>query len=322
MKLGYSILLGEYFEAEAICYTHCKDLQIVCPNCREPIFKRVRSVPEEIHYYAHYEKDKNSIEECELRVNGIKGEQILKQNIESRGQKLKYFMYVFKDMLKEYLDGAPPMSTVYYAIKNMPDQEIDIAMRRITPSFSLKKEYNLIFSKCYNKQEVKEFIEYYWKCYQYALEDRTTLIEELMDSQVKVMGKTKGEVYYNRSIAIDMLKSISTPILYENFRYYLTHIILFHMSLSFYRIRRNIFPDEEQKIYQIFLKIINEKIPNVKDWLNKEVSDEEWRDHFYSITVDLAQILLQLDYLKWLKNNKNEIYSSKRSQATGECNGE
>ena len=45
MKLGYSLLLGEHIEAEWIEYTDCKVFQIVCPNCKEPIFKVFRQVP-------------------------------------------------------------------------------------------------------------------------------------------------------------------------------------------------------------------------------------------------------------------------------------
>ena len=72
MKTGYSMLLGEYVDSEAINYTDCKSFQIVCPICREPVFKVERShPPPTLHYLSHYEESKAFATDCELRVRGI-----------------------------------------------------------------------------------------------------------------------------------------------------------------------------------------------------------------------------------------------------------
>mgnify|MGYP000085431440 CR=1 FL=1 len=98
MKIGYSILLGEYIDAQAINYTDCKSFQIVCPICREPIFKVERKDPPPIlHYLSHYEKSKAFVSDCELRVKGISDNEKKAENNLARGQKLEYFLSVLKD---------------------------------------------------------------------------------------------------------------------------------------------------------------------------------------------------------------------------------
>lgn len=54
MKLGYSNLLSELIRAELIDYKDSEKFQIVCPCCKEPVFKVIRSnesIP--IHYLSH-----------------------------------------------------------------------------------------------------------------------------------------------------------------------------------------------------------------------------------------------------------------------------
>jgi len=103
MKLGYSILLGEYSDADDLDYTACKDFQIVCPSCREPIFKVVRTETEEIHYLSHYDKEDAYIQNCELRVKSIKQNDIMKNNLLARDQRLKYFLQILKEMTIEVI---------------------------------------------------------------------------------------------------------------------------------------------------------------------------------------------------------------------------
>ena len=97
MKTGYSLLLGEYVDAQKVNYVDCKQFQIVCPICKEPIFKvnrELTSTP--IEYLSHYQKDKAYIAECELRVRSLSKEEIAKSNSVSRDQRLEYFLGVLK----------------------------------------------------------------------------------------------------------------------------------------------------------------------------------------------------------------------------------
>ena len=100
MKLGYSILLGEYVESAFVDYNDCKHFQIVCPCCKEPTFKAVKEEAKgPIHYLSHYRKDEAYESECELRVSRISEEEIKKTNSQSRNQKIEYFLSVLQDAI-------------------------------------------------------------------------------------------------------------------------------------------------------------------------------------------------------------------------------
>jgi hypothetical protein len=104
MKTGYSLLLGEYVEAKRISYEDCKAFQIVCPSCKEPIFKVNREVTTKpIQYLSHYEKDKSFVAECELRVSALTKEEITRSNNLSRGQRLEYFLSVLQTAIPSAL---------------------------------------------------------------------------------------------------------------------------------------------------------------------------------------------------------------------------
>ncbi|SRR6266568_1142250 len=98
MKLGFSNLLGEFLQAEALDYADSKNFQVVCPSCREPVFKVVRKDHERtIHYLSHYEKDAAYVANCELRVESITKDTVAKINDGSKGQRLAYFLSVLPE---------------------------------------------------------------------------------------------------------------------------------------------------------------------------------------------------------------------------------
>jgi hypothetical protein len=98
MNTGYSILLREYIHATGIEYRDCEFFQIVCPACKEPVFKCVREDAEKpIHYLSHYQEKSSFDERCELRVAKITANHIEEQNGISREQKLRYFLSVLQD---------------------------------------------------------------------------------------------------------------------------------------------------------------------------------------------------------------------------------
>jgi hypothetical protein len=111
MKTGYSMLLGEYIDAEAISYTDCKSFQIICPICREPIFKVERKQPPPtLHYLSHYETSKAFVTDCELRVKGISDQDKKRENSLSRGQKLEYFLSVLREEILKREFGTNPQN--------------------------------------------------------------------------------------------------------------------------------------------------------------------------------------------------------------------
>ena len=40
MEIGYSLLLSSYVPATEMEYSDTEDFMIVCPNCKEPVFKK------------------------------------------------------------------------------------------------------------------------------------------------------------------------------------------------------------------------------------------------------------------------------------------
>jgi hypothetical protein len=100
VKRGLSILLGETINASAILYRDCERFQIVCPSCREPVFKVVRSSDTDhaAHYLSHY-KLIGDDHDCELRVEKLRDVDIDDENRISREQRLSYFLGVLKSQL-------------------------------------------------------------------------------------------------------------------------------------------------------------------------------------------------------------------------------
>ncbi len=99
MKLGYSMLLGELVPADQAKRTDPVGFQIVCPCCKDPVFKVEREqVEKPIDFFSHY-AGKEGVDECELRVAGISSQQREQANAVSRGQTLKMFLSVFRDTM-------------------------------------------------------------------------------------------------------------------------------------------------------------------------------------------------------------------------------
>ena len=113
MKLGYSLLLGEYIEASQIDYSDCKRFQITCAGCSEPVFKVVRDGGDarsekpltSVHYFSHYEKSKSFISECENRSNEVENADIRRTRSNSREQRLEYFLSVFAEAVEVLIAG-------------------------------------------------------------------------------------------------------------------------------------------------------------------------------------------------------------------------
>lgn len=103
MKTGYSILLGEYIASSGLTHGDCEVFQVVCPACREPVFKVMRSTEHEesgpVDYLSHYRRTNPAFQSCELRVDGLSSAHIAQTNRQTRDQRLAYFLDVFRDML-------------------------------------------------------------------------------------------------------------------------------------------------------------------------------------------------------------------------------
>lgn len=101
MKYGYSNLLGEHIAAEHISYDDCKPFQVVCPICREAVFKVVRA-PADLHYLSHYSSAAAYADECELRVKSLCANDIDRAAGQSRNQRLKFFLEVLRSVITDH----------------------------------------------------------------------------------------------------------------------------------------------------------------------------------------------------------------------------
>lgn len=120
MRYGYSNLLGETIEAARLDYSDYRAFQIVCPACREPVFKVVREVmPEPLHYLSHYAAAASYAAECELRVGRLDARDIEQQNLVSRGQKLELFLRLLRDTVKrhEYRNTDAQLKKLFWLLE-------------------------------------------------------------------------------------------------------------------------------------------------------------------------------------------------------------
>jgi hypothetical protein len=102
MKIGYSNLLRHLVDAPEIEHGECESLQIVCPECREPVFKTERGTDESAqHFLSHYGADKAMVAQCELRVGALSSGDARTSAAEGRGQNLKLFLRVLRQMVEE-----------------------------------------------------------------------------------------------------------------------------------------------------------------------------------------------------------------------------
>lgn len=105
MKIGYSLILGEHVDASRLSHRDCEPYQIVCPACKEPVFKVERKTDQtQIDYLAHYTSEKAYNSECELRVSSMSKEVLEKSDKISRNQRLEYFLGVLRELI-----GRNPM---------------------------------------------------------------------------------------------------------------------------------------------------------------------------------------------------------------------
>jgi hypothetical protein len=143
MKIGYSNLLRHLVDAPDIEHGECEALQIVCPECREPVFKTERTTQ---HFLSHYGADKAMIAQCELRVGAMANGAASASAAEGRGQNLAFFLRTLRQMVEEtsakYLSrSATPMRlpTVRQVLTNGLTAEMLVSARSQAIQMGLDK---------------------------------------------------------------------------------------------------------------------------------------------------------------------------------------
>lgn len=305
MKLGYSLLLGEYVAAEKIDYSDCKNFQIVCPNCKEPIFKVERELkPQIIHYLSHYNRDKTYVDICELRVIKISQNEIQSVNNISRDQKLEYFLSVLRDVIieNEYPNNNPENIKSVKALINKLNHSAGVQVLR-DMMYELSRQQ---FLQCSENDLYECFDDYI--------------------SEIKMISgsfpKTSFSIGMQKRIAADIWKHLLSPKAKGNYSFLLFHGYIMLMM----RIEKKAYNDKELFEYEQILhfnmkklidstkqkaKIIRENLVNYpigppyaienSNLLNKMASE---------ITHEMLGCLIRLPYFELIKkaifkNNSN-----------------
>jgi hypothetical protein len=198
------MLLGEYLQAEAVTYDDCRAFQIVCPSCKEPVFKAVReAIPESIHYLSHYNKDKAYDTDCELRVESLSKEEIEKSNSGSRQQRLEYFLRVLQ---------AAILDTFYPDMTERGKAEAFATRVRRSKGLKEYREYLLSHArKVYLKlpdEQIMEFLDGY-------IDDITEISGEFPPTAFSLM--------IQKRIARDIFLHLLSPKARENYMFLLSH---------------------------------------------------------------------------------------------------
>ena len=121
MRFGYSMLQQDAIAAEDLTYGLCEELLVVCPVCKEGVFKKVRQNKHtETHYLSHYQNTLQSAE-CELRTKDLTHEQIKNMGAGIvRGQSMEEFYLSFQEIFYTVFTDpscADPEFDIYLEIK-------------------------------------------------------------------------------------------------------------------------------------------------------------------------------------------------------------
>lgn len=218
MKLGYSILLGEHIDAALLDRSDVKDFQVVCPNCREPLFKLVRDDKGvDRHFLSHYERASALDADCDLRVSGYKATEIEKTNAISRGQKIEYFLSVIQDAARNATGIFKDEATGKDAIQRVLN----------SPRF-------MAFWKDYRRALVQSK--------DIMMKDFGAFADEWQEGQYEVKTTFAREVQVR--ISSDVLRHLLSPNAAPSFYYVIACGTLFTIALTEGRFERNdVLPD-------------------------------------------------------------------------------
>jgi hypothetical protein len=108
MEYATSLLLGgQPLHAREVGYEDCREFQIICLACHEPVFK-VGSEITKRQYFAHYKRQMDSA--CELRVTQIVRQHFDPKPVLPKGQELDSFLRRFEQIILEACDRPDVMN--------------------------------------------------------------------------------------------------------------------------------------------------------------------------------------------------------------------
>ena len=104
MEFATSLSTGKTYEAAKVSYAQVKALKLVCPVCKEKVFKRVRRIPHETHMFAHH---KGGSPDCEFYFPATSDNRsIADTDGMSRGQNFEEFINGIYEDIRQLLIQA------------------------------------------------------------------------------------------------------------------------------------------------------------------------------------------------------------------------
>lgn len=103
MRTGFSLVTQDFVAAWEVVHGDCATWRIVCPACREAVFKGGGDHDRRGHFLSHYPSSAQDVSLCELRVDSITAHQMAEVRAASREQRLAVFQARFREGVERAL---------------------------------------------------------------------------------------------------------------------------------------------------------------------------------------------------------------------------
>ncbi|WP_051960369.1 hypothetical protein [Devosia riboflavina] len=276
MKIGYSLLLGEYVPADQARYGDMTGFQIVCPCCKDPLIKVERPTPKDVtEFFSHY-ASKPGMADCEMRVASITQEDRTRTDSASRGQNLKVFLSVYRDAM-----------SLEFANDDSPWNE---------------------YREMYGVRWFADFLASYLKSDEWIGEKREELLDwglEPIDAH-RIASETGLAISYRRKVAKDITDHLTAPYAEKNRRFSAEFAIRTLVSFRWFLRRHG---DPEENIDFSLAKILTDDREAFDIWLDEVKSeDPEQERHFLRLThlgmTFLLRSIMGMPVLDMLRNHR------------------
>jgi hypothetical protein len=204
MKRGYSNLLGEIVPADEIDHEDTAPFQIVCEECREPVYKVQRG---ESHFLSHYPSAVEWASDCEMRV-----ERSIRDNGDrtmpevDRAQTLEHYLSIFGNMLRSLanhvLDPAQPF-----------EQEI-MGKHWLRTRTRAMNRFRQLMDEGFIHLAIDDRLDDEWKAARSATAGGVELTYEASDTMERFPTRLQRRVQRER--AMDMARSLCTGPMVKN----------------------------------------------------------------------------------------------------------
>jgi hypothetical protein len=248
MKYGKSLLLGELISAKEVDYEDVRKNRfwIVCSVCNEAIFKVVRQTGDSgvvqdpaTHYFSHYEASRSYVTDCELRVGRITEDDLHSIALESREQKLKYFIATLQDAIHQHFLNSGSAATEWFGDRHFRQ------LRRSGTLAWFRNFHYRTFEKRMHRISDEEILA----CFDFSIQ---TLGEDEKEELT-----TNLSINTQKRIALDLLKHLCSPKARPAFDCLFDHAYTWLTA----RLETNIHLDKVTGIEKDLLPVLN-RLPN------------------------------------------------------------